>query len=571
MSRLTRVRRHALPVAVVATTMVIIIVAILQYRWNAAISNATGVRLADTLQMSLVNWQIDLARNLREIEQALRASPADWQDAAAWRQYLDEWRRDARYPALVQGLVLTGPDTAPLRLNETSGRFEQADADAAFATRWAIPSAGASGWRLAPDMPALVRPLTPGSGDARQVVVLLNADVIRSRVLPDLAHRYFQGTDGLDYEVAVIAGQPSPVVLYESDQGFGTSNIDDADGTLDVFGVSRAATPTRSPVQVFHKTPSLVSIEDVPLVAGTEAHAWRLVVRHKRGGPLGAFLATTTRRDLYISSAALALLVLSIGMLVITSSRAQRLAALQMDFVATVSHELRTPLTVINSAADNITQGVVDETDQMRRYGAVIGQQARQLSALVEQILLFARHGRQPQPFALVPLPVVAVVDAALAGTSHLLDASRVTVEQSVPAGLPDVRGDLVAISQCLQNFIVNALKYARDGRWIGISAALAPDGTEVWLSVADRGPGIAAQDLPHIFEPFYRGAQASGSQIHGTGLGLAVARELASAMGGRVSVETAATGGCTFTLHLPIAASGTVRPTVHSSPATTA
>lgn len=554
MNRLTRARRHALPVAVVATTLVIIVFAILQYRWNAAISNATGVRLADTLQMSLVNWQIDLARSIRDIEQALRSSPAEWNDGPAWQQRLQDWRREARYPALVRALVLTGPGTPPRRLNEGSGQFEDAAADAYLAGRWPAQPEDDSGWRLDPAIPALVRSLAPGRRDARQVVVVLELEVLRTRVLPDLAHRYFQGTDGLDYEVAVLAGGEAPRVLYESDPGFGASNIDDADGTLEVFGLSASASPGRSPVQVFHKTPSLVSIDTVPLTTGAEADAWRLVVRHRRGGPLGAFLATTTRRDLYISSAALSLLVLSIAMLVVTSSRAQKLASLQMDFVATVSHELRTPLTVINSAADNITQGVVDEPDQMRRYGAVIGQQARQLSALVEQILLFARHGRQPLPFALVPLSIEAVVESALAGTSHLLDASRFVVEPSVPAGLPMVRGDLVAISQCLQNFIVNALKYARESRWIGISASLAPDGTQVRLSVSDRGPGISAQDLPHIFEPFYRGAPASESQIHGTGLGLAVARELAGAMGGHVSVDTEGKGGSTFTLHLPLA-----------------
>ena len=102
------------------------------------------------------------------------------------------------------------------------------------------------------------------------------------------------------------------------------------------------------------------------------------------------------RRDLAVSFGALLLLVVSMGMLVVASSRAQRLARLQLDFVTAVSHELRTPLTVISSAADNIAQGVVHGQEQLMQYGSVIGNHVRQLSALVEQMLLFAatNHGQ---------------------------------------------------------------------------------------------------------------------------------------------------------------------------------
>jgi len=557
---LGRLRKHALPVAVVITTVVIIAVAIFQYRWNASISEATGVRMADTLQMSIVNWQIDLVRNLRDIEHLLRPAPGfAWRDGPAWRARVQEWQALARYPTLIDGVYLVDPASpaGARRLNLSTGTFDAAASPLGAGPHPAPPPdpTGGHGWRFDPTLPALIRPVEPASASSPLAVVVLTSAVIRGQIFPDLAHRYFQGTDGLDYEVAVVAEGRPPTVLYESDRGFGASKIEDADGTLDVFGSQPSGDRTRPPVQVFHKTPTLVSIEQILLTDSATAHAWRLVVRHRRGGPLGTFLVSTSRRDLYISAAALALLVASIAMLVISSSRAQKLAALQMDFVATVSHELRTPLTVISSAADNITQGVVEDPGQVRRYGAVIATQARQLSALVEQILLFARHGHQPQAITLAPVTVDAIVDATLAGTTHLIEAAAFTVERRVPAGLPPVQGDVVAVSQCLQNFIVNALKYGRDGRWLGISASESDDGSEVRLAVSDRGQGIAADELTHIFEPFFRGREATRSQIHGTGLGLAVARELATAMHGRVSVETRAGQGSTFTLHLPACA----------------
>ena len=114
-------------------------------------------------------------------------------------------------------------------------------------------------------------------------------------------------------------------------------------------------------------------------------------------GRIGSFRREIRRRDLAIGFGVLLVLVINMGMLIVTSHRAQRLAQLQMDFVTAVSHELRTPLTVIISGADNLCNGVVETGKQMVQYGSVIGNQARQLFGLVERILLFAatRQGNQ--------------------------------------------------------------------------------------------------------------------------------------------------------------------------------
>jgi signal transduction histidine kinase len=100
-------------------------------------------------------------------------------------------------------------------------------------------------------------------------------------------------------------------------------------------------------------------------------------------------------------------------MWIIVSNRAQRLAQLQMGFVSAVSHELRTPLTIIASAADNISQGIVHEPQQLAQYGAVIGNQARRLSALVEQVLLFASTREANRPYTLRPVDIAEVIDSA--------------------------------------------------------------------------------------------------------------------------------------------------------------
>ena len=233
-----------------------------------------------------------------------------------------------------------------------------------------------------------------------------------------------------------------------------------------------------------------------------------------------------------------------------------KMARMQMDFAASVSHELRTPLAVLCSAVDNIADGVVSGKEQLAKYGAVIRNQTRQINGLVNQVILFVSTQDLKGRFELQPLAVSDVVEAAVTGTAELIRRAGFTLEQHISPDLPKIQGDLSALSQCLQNLITNALKYGDQGRWIGIRASMegGREHHEIRISVQDRGMGIARADLHQIFEPFYRSRSALAEQIHGTGLGLPIAKSLAEAMGGRISVTSEVGVGSTFTLHLPIA-----------------
>ena len=576
--------------------MVVIALGVLQYRWNREASDATGVRLADALQLSMINWHLDLFRNLSEVGLTMRMpAEAGPDDLTQYADRLEEWRSLARYPELVVGAyvvrraggridVVRVAEGAPVLARE---RWPAAVARVVRAVDSPpAPARGPRGgpragsgappeapgqlsesfynigsalrlWRFDPEAPALVRSTLP---NAEWIVVELDPVVLRERILPDLAHRYFQGTDGLDYEVAVVAGRSPRRVIYTSDPGFGSTEVEDADGRMDVFG--RAAAGSGSTVRVFHRTSAnsgptaAVGVSWFPLLQDAPVEEdWQRVVRHRRGGPLGSFVDQMRQRGLAVSFAALLLLVLSVSMLLVTTIRAQRLARLQMDFVTAVSHELRTPLTIIGSAADNIASGVVDTREQLREYGTVIGHEVGQLSGLVERILLFAstRDGRQK--YVLEPLDPGEIVDAVLDGTGALIRAAQFTVERDVAPGLPPIVGDRVAVSQCLENLVTNALKYGKEARWLRVRARLGPaDGAgagDVQISVSDRGIGIDAADLPRIFEPFYRSRSAHVAQIHGTGLGLAVARQIAEALGGSLAVTSTPGEGSTFTLTL--------------------
>jgi signal transduction histidine kinase len=592
--------------------------AVLQYRWTSEASEATAVRLADALQLSMINWHLDFFRNLSEVCLTMRIAPDGdaLEESDRYAQKLVEWRSIARYPDLVSNvyvLQMTGSGLLRTRrLDGPRGVFAESPTPAQFGelgpdlVQAAAPAASAASgrqftesfynigealrdWRFEPSIPALIRPLAraPSHSDEASgasapqgwVLVELNSAVISAHILPDLAQRYFQGTDGLDFDVAVVAGATPTHVIYSSNPVFGGHPVVDADGRMEVFG--RSADPTsESAVYVFHQTSenrgptAAAGITWFPLLRHFSSdQAWHLVVRHRRGGPLGSFVAETRRRNLAIGFGGLLLLVASMTMLVVTSHRAQRLGRLQVDFVTAVSHQLRTPLAIIGSAADNLANGVVDNLTRTREYGTVIGTEVEHLSGLIEDILHFAAAREGQQRYTLAMLRVEDLIEATLTSSGALVRASQFTVEREIEAGLPPVKADPIGLPQCLGNLVTNALKYAKDQRWIKIRARLVKqdDGPgEVQVSVSDRGPGIDARDLPHIFEPFYRSESVRIAQIQGTGLGLAVAKQIAEAMGGALTVASTPGQGSTFTLHLALAESSaapTISADVDASP----
>jgi signal transduction histidine kinase len=235
---------------------------------------------------------------------------------------------------------------------------------------------------------------------------------------------------------------------------------------------------------------------------------------------------------------------------------ALQLARMQMDFVASVSHELRTPLAVISSAADNIADGVVVEKEGLKKYGSAIRNQSRQMTELVNQILLFAATKDEAQHHAMRELQVAQVLEAALHQTSELAKGSGFAVELHVEPDLPAVLADESGLSRCVQNLIVNAIKYSGESRWIGVKAFLGDSVVkgerEIRISIQDHGIGISTSDLPRIFDPFYRSRAVIAEQVHGTGLGLSLSKSIAEAMDGRLTVISDLGKGSTFTIHLP-------------------
>jgi signal transduction histidine kinase len=275
-----------------------------------------------------------------------------------------------------------------------------------------------------------------------------------------------------------------------------------------------------------------------------------------------ANLAASSRRTTYklVGILSFTFLLSSAAVWAIQRSRMlsrMQLADLQMEFVASVSHELRTPLAVIRSAADNLADGLIRDHDVMRKYGAILQHQSRSMGDLVDQILLFASTEDRNNRYVLQPVSVNRIIESVVSDTEGLLHGAGIALDLHVEPDLPPVIGDLGGISQCLQNLVGNAVKYGGDDRRITLRAAASSnhgDPGELRISVTDRGIGIDSSEIQYIFDPFYRSPRVHAAQIHGTGLGLSLAKRIVESMGGRLTVVSQLSVGTTFTLHLQFA-----------------
>jgi len=432
--------------------------------------------------------------------------------------------------------------------------------------RW---SGAMIGWQFDERIPAVVHPLVHHlqpldshspvrSGAVDWIVVVLNLNAIRHRIIPNLTERYFGGPVGLEYKLAVVKSGKTQQIIYSSDADFPSGDVADLDSRLNIFGSSLDEGETHDwrtvkSEPVLGRGNSFSGLVWFPVIQyGAQDAPWMLLLQH-RTSPLQTIAADIWRRNILTGGVLLLLLIIDMGLIVIASRRAHKLAKLQLNFVASVSHELLTPLAAIYCTGQNAMDGLIQAKPDLIEHGSIITGQTRQLIDLVRQILMFASTDSGTSRYSLRPLSVAEILQCVRRDVAVLVDGAGFRVEEHVEPGLPFIMGDLQAISHCLQNLISNAVKYSGKSRWIGISASCHYSGShdEIWITVQDRGVGIGESDMTHIFEPFYRSAKSVNAQIHGTGLGLAVAARIAEAIGGRLSVTSELEVGSAFTLHL--------------------
>jgi signal transduction histidine kinase len=288
-------------------------------------------------------------------------------------------------------------------------------------------------------------------------------------------------------------------------------------------------------------------------VLGPPGTRWLFKVNHG-GSSLEDAVAVSHRRNVLLSGGVLGLLALSIGLVVFNARRQVSLAREHLYFAAGVSHELRTPLSVIASAADNLADRTVSEDAHVRDYGVLIQREVRRLKGMIENVLQFAQSASSPCPRVCTDVDMMALIGEVLDSCATWLRERELRL--ALPDSLPTVSGDPAALHSALTNLVTNAAQYASGGNWILISAAavrVRPRGRALRISISNPVTGRPDARPARLFEPFYRGQQVRAAGISGTGIGLAVARNVARQHGGGVSIDTAQPEIVKFTLFLPV------------------
>ncbi len=220
----------------------------------------------------------------------------------------------------------------------------------------------------------------------------------------------------------------------------------------------------------------------------------------------------------------------------------ERSRRLERQFLLSVSHDLRTPLTSIRGFAEALSEGRAPDP---AHAAGIIGAEARRLERLVGDLLELAKLDARRFSLDVRATDVAEVVADTAEGFRPAADAAGVTLTVSHQPGIT-AAADPDRLAQVLANLVENALKFASGA--ISVGSGRSDGRVDVW--VQDDGPGIPADDLPHVFEPFWHSARSPARQV-GTGLGLAIVAELVAAMGGRVGAQAAPGGGTRVTVTL--------------------
>jgi two-component system phosphate regulon sensor histidine kinase PhoR len=228
----------------------------------------------------------------------------------------------------------------------------------------------------------------------------------------------------------------------------------------------------------------------------------------------------------------------------------ERLERVRKDFVANVSHELRTPLTAIRGYAETLLDGALDDPGNRRRFVEIIQSHAIRLNNIAADLLTLSELESGRPPSAPGKLSVLATLEAAMRTVESEAAMRKVRLGWGTVEDL-QVMGNKIKLEQAFVNLLDNAVKFNRGDGEVWVEAARLP-GAKVAVSIADSGIGIPSEDLPRIFERFYRVDKARSREVGGTGLGLSIVKHVIEQMQGTVSVESQLNKGSRFTVVLP-------------------
>lgn len=230
----------------------------------------------------------------------------------------------------------------------------------------------------------------------------------------------------------------------------------------------------------------------------------------------------------------------------------RRLEKIRQDFVANVSHELRTPLTSIKGYAETLLDGAMQDKDNAKDFMEIIYRDSDRLAKLIDDLLDLSKIEYGKLKMVFLPIDILEVIKRTIKVLEAQAKRKSICISLNITGGLPKILADETRISQVVLNLLDNAIKYTPDGGKILISASTKD--RFVQMDISDTGIGIPENDLPRIFERFYRVDKARSRELGGTGLGLSIVKHIVQAHNGHVWIQSTLGQGSTFSFSIPIA-----------------
>lgn len=401
------------------------------------------------------------------------------------------------------------------------------------------------------------------------LIIELDKNILVNQFLPQLTNQYFSVDGEPVYQVGIFRESTSENVFFRSsnkDKNYFLENpvytLDIGNWRTDKFMVAATKIVMTDTIKSQNsrtlkiQTNNRISIEMIENDAKqvkdsfnfliSNITPWRLYVKHS-GGDLESVISRSRTQNLLVSYIIILLLGVSVSLLFSSFKKSQKMTRQQIEFVAGLTHELRTPLASIRSAAENIKDGIIKSPDQLKKYARLIYDEDVRLTKMIEQSLQLTglTNGVEKvrKDVSLKDL-FDEILDEIDRDARNLINLKA---EKS-----PVVSADPIGLKIVIRNLLSNALKYNQNHEMIETGYYFEPKKAQHILYFRDNGPGIDEEDLPFIFDPFFRGRNARESLVQGSGIGLSLVRKIVDDHNGRIEVKNGPGRGCTFLVSIP-------------------
>ncbi|MBN1904103.1 MAG: HAMP domain-containing histidine kinase, partial [Deltaproteobacteria bacterium] len=398
------------------------------------------------------------------------------------------------------------------------------------------------------------------------MITVLDPDFVRNKMLPILIEKHFSLHNDLQVDIAIAKGNKPDDLFYISNPELDITDFNNAEflteiGRLDPMDAEHSKdikiprflkiNKTILPEMIDKRSFSLLIMNSLKIVV-QQPETWELMVKF-RNDTLEGIVAKARHRNLIISYCIIIILGISVVMVYVSSRRAGTLARRQLKFVSGVSHELRTPLSVIRSAGENLADGVITDMEQQKQYGRLIRDEGRRLSTMVENVLSFSALQNGKTILNLKAARIIDILEEFVNSRSGSNDLPKRSIKIESDDNVFQVKVDYNSIKIAFNNIIENCIKYSPDDSPILIRICYESSDNQLAISFEDHGRGIDPDDLPYIFDPFFRGKNTEDQRTPGSGIGLSLVNDIIKKHGGRIEVKSHRNKGTTVSVFLPV------------------